>query len=272
MAEIKPYSKCNYEDFGLLCKSIERTSRVAYILTIGVVGQWRRHGIATILLHKLTENLTANPILEDCKAIYLHVLTTNTAAIHFYEKSHFKRHKFLPLYYLINSAACDGYCYVRYINGGQPPPTVLYPFHPKSTRRIELLCFCFIFPIYSLITAFFFVQTQVAFLDSAAFLSRSVRWDGQRACLVKHFRRYSTNFHTHKCDIKVSYTRADWGKIQANYWSISSPSFISSSSLDCSSSSLICFLNFLPWFRLRLPSLLLLGFAFGPQFSSGLSW
>ena len=128
VVEIKEYSKCNYEDFGLLCRSIEKTCKVAYILTLGVVGQMRRQGIATILLNKLTENLTTNPVFEDCKAIYLHVLTTNVAAINFYEKSHFRRHKLLPLYYLINSAACDGYCYVLYLNGGRPPPTMLYPF------------------------------------------------------------------------------------------------------------------------------------------------
>lgn len=137
MAEIKPYTKCNYEDVGLLCKNLEKTSRVAYILTIGVVGKWRRHGIATILLNKLKENLTDdfnNGNLT--RAIYLHVLTTNIAAIRFYEKLHFTRHKFLPLYYLINSASCDGYCYVLYINGGQPPPTIL-------GRLLELCCLCF---------------------------------------------------------------------------------------------------------------------------------
>lgn len=140
VAEIKPYTKCNYEDVGLLCKNLEKTSRVAYILTIGVVGKWRRHGIATILLNKLKENLTDdfnNGNLT--RAIYLHVLTTNIAAIRFYEKLHFTRHKFLPLYYLINSASCDGYCYVLYINGGQPPATIL----GRTRDLLELCCLCF---------------------------------------------------------------------------------------------------------------------------------
>ena len=137
VAEIKPYARCNHEDIGLLVEGSTSSSstsntasstsspRVAYILTLGVVGQWRRHGVATLLLSKLTESLTANPMLEDVKAVYLHVLTTNTAAIHFYEKMAFRRHRFLPLYYLINSAAADGYCYALYINGGRPPPTLL---------------------------------------------------------------------------------------------------------------------------------------------------
>lgn len=140
VAEIKPYSKCNHEDLGLLCKGLEKTSKVAYILTIGVVQQWRRHGIATIMLEKLIENLTINPLLEDCKAIYLHVLTTNTVAMRFYEKSNFRRHRFLPLYYMINTAACDGYCYVLYINGGLPPITII--------GRISQLC-CLLYTIFS---------------------------------------------------------------------------------------------------------------------------
>lgn len=151
VAEIKPYAKCNHEDAGGLLGEGEdghsystsksnfnvsndstdkgsrggSSPRVAYILTLGVVGHWRRHGVATILLARLSDNLTANPMLEDVKALYLHVLTTNTAAIHFYEKMAFRRHRFLPLYYLINSSAADGYCYARYINGGRPPPTLL---------------------------------------------------------------------------------------------------------------------------------------------------
>lgn len=82
VAEIKPYSNCNYEDLGLLCKSCNNgTSRVAYILTLGVVRQHRRHGIATILLQKLIDSLTTNPLLEDCKAIYLHVLTDRKSVV-----------------------------------------------------------------------------------------------------------------------------------------------------------------------------------------------
>ena len=166
MAEIKPYSKCNYEDLDLLCKSFEKTSRVAYILTIGVVSQWRRQGIATILLNKLIENVTTNPMLEDCKAVYLHVLTTNTAGIYFYEKSFFKRHKFLPLYYLINnSATCDGYCYVRYLNDGRPPQTILYPFH-----RISI----------------FLTANPILFLNSFSFLSNTGHILGFCCLIISH--------------------------------------------------------------------------------------
>ena len=64
----------------------------------------------------------------DCKAVYLHVLTTNNTAIRFYERRNFHMHSFLPYYYSIQGTPRDGYSYVLYINGGQPPWTFIYPF------------------------------------------------------------------------------------------------------------------------------------------------
>lgn len=122
VAEIKPYLRCNAEDRGLLCDG-QQNDRVAYILSLGVVRNYRRHHIATALLNRLLSELTINPLLEDVRAVYLHVLTTNTAAIIFYQKSNFRRHKYLPLYYSIYSSSSDGYSYVLYINGGRPPYT-----------------------------------------------------------------------------------------------------------------------------------------------------
>ncbi|CAG2161933.1 unnamed protein product, partial [Oppiella nova] len=129
VAEIKPQTKCNREDQGLLASSLVNNSRVVYILTLGVVKEFRRVGIATLLLDNLIHHLTRNESTKDCRALYLHVLTTNLVAIRFYEKRQFKRHLFLPLYYSINSTARDGFSYVLYINGGRPQPTLLYPFH-----------------------------------------------------------------------------------------------------------------------------------------------
>ncbi|KAF3846984.1 hypothetical protein F7725_004062, partial [Dissostichus mawsoni] len=48
---------------------------------------------------------------DHCKAIYLHVLTTNTTAIHFYENRDFRQHHYLPYYYSIRGVLKDGFTY-----------------------------------------------------------------------------------------------------------------------------------------------------------------
>lgn len=64
----------------------------------------------------------------DCKAIYLHVLCSNTVALKFYEKRNFQKRLYLPNYYTIKGQLQDGYCYVLYMNNGEPPWTFKYPF------------------------------------------------------------------------------------------------------------------------------------------------
>ena len=83
---------------------------------------------ATLLLNSLVDHLTKNPDGNSCKAVYLHVLTSNTTAIQFYERRNFSLHSYLPFYYSVHDVAKDGYSYVLYINGGHPPWTILYPF------------------------------------------------------------------------------------------------------------------------------------------------
>lgn len=64
----------------------------------------------------------------DCKAIYLHVLCSNLVAINFYEKKNFVQRIYLPNYYTIDGQLQDGFCYVLYMNNGQPPWNMIYPF------------------------------------------------------------------------------------------------------------------------------------------------
>lgn len=51
-----------------------------------IFSRYRRNGIATLLLQTFIEHLQGNEQNSKVKAIYLHVLTTNTAAICFYER------------------------------------------------------------------------------------------------------------------------------------------------------------------------------------------
>lgn len=67
----------------------------------GVVKGFRKQGIASFLLENLIAHLTTGENIHDVKAVYLHVLTTNNAAITFYEHRGFRPHLFLPYYYAI---------------------------------------------------------------------------------------------------------------------------------------------------------------------------
>ena len=98
---------------------------MAYILSLGVCEEFRKQGIASLLLENLISHLTSEAFevrlhyqcrSYDCrlnfqvvKAVYLHVLTTNSPAISFYEHRGFHLHSFLPFYYAIKGRRKDGY-------------------------------------------------------------------------------------------------------------------------------------------------------------------
>ncbi|KAM7386033.1 hypothetical protein PAMA_008919 [Pampus argenteus] len=132
VAEIKGRTKVHKEDGDILASGFPVDTQVAYILSLGVVKEFRKHGIGSLLLDSLKEHIST--IAQDhCKAIYLHVLTTNNTAIHFYENRDFRQHHYLPYYYSIRGVLKDGFTYVLYINGGHPPWTILYPFVEGGT-------------------------------------------------------------------------------------------------------------------------------------------
>ncbi|ERL87838.1 hypothetical protein D910_05226 [Dendroctonus ponderosae] len=133
VAEIKPHSYLNDEDTGILAKCFSDCD-IAYILSLGVLKEYRRNGIATLLLDSLLKNLMT-PERRKVKAVFLHVLTTNSAAIHFYERRKFRLHAFLPYYYSIKERYKDGFMYVLYINDGQPPWT-LYDYIKFMCGRV----------------------------------------------------------------------------------------------------------------------------------------
>ncbi|KAI4559395.1 hypothetical protein MJG53_017921 [Ovis ammon polii x Ovis aries] len=127
VAEIKNRTKIHKEDGDILASSFSVDTQVAYILSLGVVKEFRKHGIGSLLLESLKDHISTTA-QDHCKAIYLHVLTTNSTAISFYENRDFKQHHYLPYYYSIRGVLKDGFTYVLYINGGHPPWTILYPF------------------------------------------------------------------------------------------------------------------------------------------------
>lgn len=123
VAEIKGRTKVHKEDGDILASSFPVDTQVAYILSLGVVKEFRKQGIGSLLLDSLKEHISTTA-QDHCKAIYLHVLTTNNTAIHFYENRDFRQHHYLPYYYSIRGVLKDGFTYVLYINGGHPPWTI----------------------------------------------------------------------------------------------------------------------------------------------------
>lgn len=120
VAEVKSKTKLNREDADILATHYPTSCQVAYILSLGVVDEFRRHGIASLLLDSLLSYLTSRD-RYNCKAIYLHVLTTNNAAICFYERRNFQPHSYLPYYYSINSKPRDVIHMYSTSMGGNPP-------------------------------------------------------------------------------------------------------------------------------------------------------
>ncbi|KAB1251841.1 N-alpha-acetyltransferase 60 [Camelus dromedarius] len=136
VAEIKSRTKIHKEDGDILASSFSVDTQVAYILSLGVVKEFRKHGIGSLLLESLKDHISTTA-QDHCKAIYLHVLTTNNTAINFYENRDFKQHHYLPYYYSIRGVLKDGFTYVLYINGGHPPWTILYPFFVRVSLALD---------------------------------------------------------------------------------------------------------------------------------------
>lgn len=114
VADILPLGSCNREDQQILHKSFPISTPVCYILILGVVKEYRRQGLAGILLQHL---LNSSQQRAACKAVYLHVLYSNKQAIQFYQSKHFQYRVHLPYYYCIKGDNVDGYCFALYING-----------------------------------------------------------------------------------------------------------------------------------------------------------
>jgi len=119
VAETKELGQLAKEDRSLLASCFRSGTKVGYILSLGVSQQFRKQGIASLLLDQLISHLTSEQY-SLVKALYLHVLTTNTQAITFYEHRGFQVHSFLPYYYAIKGKRKDGFTHVLYLNGGHP--------------------------------------------------------------------------------------------------------------------------------------------------------
>lgn len=103
------------DDCAVLC---EGSGSLAYILTLGVVDECRRKGIARRLLKRLISQVEQMPHVQ---ALYLHVVPYNGAAVHLYESMGFLRVATFETFYQIHGQPYGSYLYALYLNGARPP-------------------------------------------------------------------------------------------------------------------------------------------------------
>ncbi|XLS57857.1 hypothetical protein HN51_007612 [Arachis hypogaea] len=89
---------------------------LVHVLTLGVVKEYRHHGIASDLLKKVIENAS---MIQSCRAVYLHSSSENEAAVNLYKKMSFKLVRKLSKYYSFDGRHSDAYLFVYPLNGGR---------------------------------------------------------------------------------------------------------------------------------------------------------
>jgi len=92
---------------------------LAYILTLGVVDGFRRRGLASEMLKQSILHVEESK--PHVQAVYLHVVTYNTAAIKLYESLKFARIAHFPNFYHLHGIPYDSYLYALYVHGSRPP-------------------------------------------------------------------------------------------------------------------------------------------------------
>lgn len=83
-------------------------------MTVGVIAEFRNRDLGSTLVKRV---ISAVEVDKTCGTIYLHVITHNLAAIHFYEKLGFYRVKEIQDYYKIDGKNHNCYLYAKYFHG-----------------------------------------------------------------------------------------------------------------------------------------------------------
>lgn len=123
------YLDFSYCDYFKNFKSI-------YIMTIGVINELRKHGIATLLLNKVID-IHINEL--SIKYIYLHVVEYNHSAQKFYVKNNFELFKLKRKHYFIEENYYDAFVYIYFINNGKKPKSYQEKFKSVIQYPIQLL-------------------------------------------------------------------------------------------------------------------------------------
>eukprot|EP00979_Chaetoceros_neogracilis_P000307 scaffold75_cov239-Chaetoceros_neogracile.AAC.11 len=111
------FVKCNeMKDRSIaaaLIRNMYTHPRMFYIMTLGNTMRFRKQKLGTKMIY---DCLTMIEKVPTCGAVYLHVITHNTAAIKFYEKLGFYRIEEIEDYYKIDDAHYNCYLYAYFVN------------------------------------------------------------------------------------------------------------------------------------------------------------
>lgn len=115
-----PFSRLNRKSRELLLPpnvfGIQRHSSACYIMTLGTIPDYRKLGLATMLVQQCVQDLIVPD--ETCGALYLHVITSNQRAIRFYEERlGFFQVQEISNYYTIDEEFHNCYLYAKYFHG-----------------------------------------------------------------------------------------------------------------------------------------------------------
>jgi RimJ/RimL family protein N-acetyltransferase len=96
------------QDGDRLDNLINKSNRCCYVLTLAVVPEWRRRGIAKELMTEITKWSKLQP---QCQAIYLHVIHYNISAMNLYESLGLQQIRREENFYPIDGQNFDAFMY-----------------------------------------------------------------------------------------------------------------------------------------------------------------
>lgn len=111
-------------------------------MTLGTVRAYRQEGLATSLVERCIDQVVAPD--PSCGALYLHVITSNTQAIRFYEGLGFWRVEEIADYYTIDGEHHNCYLYAKYFHGNHGHLdllTLLSAFPAAAWQRLKGVLF-----------------------------------------------------------------------------------------------------------------------------------
>jgi len=130
-------ASCLQHDKGLVPRQDEKGVTLLYILTLAVLPQFQRRGIATRLLQHCLANGRAS---AGCAGVYLHVIEYNNAAVRFYKRCGFVFIRQIPDFYSIDGEKYGCCLYLYSFESSAPTEALLAPpASLTSCRRTSAL-------------------------------------------------------------------------------------------------------------------------------------